>query len=221
MNGFLLLIPLILIRFGLLNKEGLKRAAFFVPLIRREKTAYWFYQISNILIFVYLFFLKITTDSYWFYVGLATYGLGVLMCLASVSSFAKPAKNGINLKGLYRISRNPMYVSYFIYFLGCVLLTQSLLLLAILVAFQISTHWIILSEERWCIKKFGEKGELDHYIGVATSSNETLDFDVLSIEPGTWAVFESIGPFPETLQNVWVDEGNSKVGPRNSPKFRP
>ena len=125
------------------------------------------------------------------------------MCLASVSSFAKPAKNGINLKGLYRISRNPMYVSYFIYFLGCVLLTQSLLLLAILVAFQISTHWIILSEERWCIKKFGEKGELDHYIGVATSSNETLDFDVLSIEPGTWAVFESIGPFPETLQNVW------------------
>lgn len=56
---------------------------------------------------------------------------------------------------------------------------------------------------------------------VATSSNETLDFDVLSIEPGTWAVFESIGPFPETLQNVWVDEGNSKVGPRNSPKFRP
>jgi AraC family transcriptional regulator len=48
-----------------------------------------------------------------------------------------------------------------------------------------------------------EKGELDHYIGVATSSDETKDFDVLHIEPGTWAVFESIGPFPETLQNVW------------------
>jgi hypothetical protein len=103
MNGFLLLIPLILIRSGLLNKEGLIRAAFFAPLIRREKTAYWFYQISNILIFVYLFFLKITTDLYWFYVGLATCGLGVLMCLASVSNFAKPAKNSINFKGLYRI----------------------------------------------------------------------------------------------------------------------
>jgi AraC family transcriptional regulator len=48
-----------------------------------------------------------------------------------------------------------------------------------------------------------EKGELDHYIGVATSSAETADFDVLEVEAGTWAVFESVGPFPETLQNVW------------------
>ncbi|HKM01387.1 MAG: isoprenylcysteine carboxylmethyltransferase family protein [Tissierellia bacterium] len=157
MNGFILLIPLLLIRFGLLNKEGLKRAAYFAPLIGREKAAYWFYQISNILIFVYLFFLKITTDPYWFYAGLVTYGIGVLMCLVSVSNFSKPSENGINLNGLYRISRNPMYVSYFIYFLGCVLITQSLLLLAILVVFQISTHWIILSEERWCVNKFGEE----------------------------------------------------------------
>lgn len=160
MNGFLLLIPFILIRFGLLNilnKEGLKRAAFFAPLIGKEKAAYWFYQISNILIFVYLFFLKITTDPYWFYAGLTTYGLGVLLCIASVSNFAKPTENGINLKGLYRISRNPMYVAYFIYFLGCALLTQSLILFAILMVFQISAHWIILSEERWCIKKFGEE----------------------------------------------------------------
>lgn len=48
-----------------------------------------------------------------------------------------------------------------------------------------------------------EKGELDHYIGVATSSDETAEYDVLKIEASTWAVFESIGPFPETLQNVW------------------
>ena len=80
---------------------------------------------------------------------------------------------------------------------------------------------IISASTNFSEGRMEEKGELDHYIGVATSSNETLDFDVLSIEPGTWAVFESIGPFPETLQNVWVDEGNSKVGPRNSPKFRP
>ena len=31
-----------------------------------------------------------------------------------------------------------------------------------------------------------EKGELDHYIGVATSSNETSDFDVLEINASTW-----------------------------------
>jgi len=160
MNAFMTVIPLILIRFGLLSilgKEALKRAAFYAPLIGKEKAASMFYQITNILIFVYLCFLKISTDSYWFYVGLVIYGLGVLLCLVSVLNFAIPAQNGINLKGLYRVSRNPIYLAYFIYFLGCVLLTQSLILLAILLVFQISAHWIILSEERWCVKKFGEE----------------------------------------------------------------
>ena len=160
MNAFLTVIPLMLIRFGflsILDKEALRRAAFFAPLIGKEKVAYWVYQISNILIFVYLCFLKITSDQNWLYAGLMICGLGALLCLVSVSSFAKPAENGINIKGLYRVSRNPMYVAYFIYFLGCVLLTQSLLLLVVLIVFQISAHWIILSEERWCIKKFGEE----------------------------------------------------------------
>jgi len=158
MNAFLTVIPFILIRFvllGILDKGALKRAAFFAPLIGREKAAYGFYQISNILFFVYLCFLNITIDPYWLYSGLVVYGLGVLLCLVSVLNFAKPAENGINLRGLYQISRNPMYVAYFIYFLGCVLLTQSLILLAILMVFQISAHWIILSEERWCVKRFG------------------------------------------------------------------
>lgn len=47
------------------------------------------------------------------------------------------------------------------------------------------------------------KGELDHYIGVATSNEQSDGFEVLTIDSGTWAVFESVGPFPETLQNVW------------------
>lgn len=160
MDGFLLLVPFLLIRFGLLrilNKEGLKRAALFAPLVGKEKTAYWFYQISNIFIFLYPFFLTITAEPHWFYAGAVIYGLGILLCIASVSDFAKPAENGFNRNGLYRISRNPMYLAYFVYFLGCALLTQSLLLLAALAVFQISSHWIILSEERWCIREFGEE----------------------------------------------------------------
>ncbi len=160
MNAILTVIPLILIRFVLLSivdKESLKRAAFFAPLVGKEKAAYWLYQISNIMIFVYLYFLNIKTDSYWFYIGLAIYGLGVILCIFSVLNFAKPEENGINLKGLFQVSRNPLYVAYFIYFFGCVLLTQSLILLAILLVFQISAHWIIKSEERWCIQKFGEE----------------------------------------------------------------
>jgi len=160
MNSFWTLIPLILIRFGLLgilDKEALKRAAFFPPLAGKEKIAYWFYQIANVLLFLSLFFLKIRMDYPLFYIGLAVYGFGIIICIVSTVNFARPKENGINVKGLYQVSRNPMYIGYFIYFLGCVLLTRSLVLLALLIVFQISAHWIILSEERWCTKEFGEE----------------------------------------------------------------
>lgn len=48
-----------------------------------------------------------------------------------------------------------------------------------------------------------EKGELDHYIGVATNNECPKDLVELKVAPSTWAVFEAVGPFPETLQNVW------------------
>ncbi len=51
--------------------------------------------------------------------------------------------------------------------------------------------------------RMDEKGELDHYIGVATASNDTTIYDELKIDAGTWAVFESVGPFPNTLQDIW------------------
>lgn len=48
-----------------------------------------------------------------------------------------------------------------------------------------------------------EKGELDHYIGVATTKECPEDLALLEVAPSTWAVFESVGPFPATLQNIW------------------
>lgn len=48
-----------------------------------------------------------------------------------------------------------------------------------------------------------EQGELDHYIGVATTAECPADFSELVVKPSTWAVFEVEGPFPETLQETW------------------
>lgn len=62
---------------------------------------------------------------------------------------------------------------------------------------------IISASTNFSEGRMEEKGELDHYIGVATTSDDAAAFDALEIEASTWAVFESIGPFPETLQNVW------------------
>ncbi|WP_110932617.1 AraC family transcriptional regulator [Paenibacillus bouchesdurhonensis] len=48
-----------------------------------------------------------------------------------------------------------------------------------------------------------ERGELDHYIGVATTKDCPDHLARLDVPAQAWAVFEAVGPFPDTLQNVW------------------
>jgi Uncharacterized protein conserved in bacteria len=48
-----------------------------------------------------------------------------------------------------------------------------------------------------------EKGELDHYIGVATTKECPDNFACLEVSKSKWAVFEAVGLFPDALQNVW------------------
>lgn len=62
---------------------------------------------------------------------------------------------------------------------------------------------IISASTNFSEGRMQEEGELDHYIGVATDSDTETSFDDLAVAPGTWAVFESVGPFPETLQKIW------------------
>ncbi len=88
--------------------------------------------------------------------GLVLYLLGLVLCAVSVLHFAAPDQDGLNTQGIYRLSRNPMYLGYFVCFLGMALLTRSWVPLALVLVFQGSAHWIILAEERWCQETFGE-----------------------------------------------------------------
>jgi AraC family transcriptional regulator len=50
-----------------------------------------------------------------------------------------------------------------------------------------------------------EKGHLDHLIGsITTEERDFDDFEVVEVPAGSWAIFSSEGPFPETLQNTWT-----------------
>ncbi|MGW4510343.1 AraC family transcriptional regulator [Streptomyces sp. NPDC004436] len=50
-----------------------------------------------------------------------------------------------------------------------------------------------------------EGTELDYYHGVVTGAEAPEDLDALAVPAGTWAVFESSGAFPQTLQYMWRD----------------
>ncbi|GHJ49665.1 AraC family transcriptional regulator [Catellatospora sp. TT07R-123] len=47
--------------------------------------------------------------------------------------------------------------------------------------------------------------ELDFWHAVATGADVPSDLAALPVAAGTWAVFESSGPFPQTLQHLWRD----------------
>ncbi|MFI1184883.1 GyrI-like domain-containing protein [Streptomyces californicus] len=50
-----------------------------------------------------------------------------------------------------------------------------------------------------------EGTELDYYHGVVTGAEPPEDLDALSVPPGTWAVFQNEGVFPQALQFLWRD----------------
>ena len=160
MNSIILIIPLFLIRYGIpkiVNKNMHSNISYFTPMMGIERIMYIIYQITTLIIIVTTFFLNIKTNGIAFIIGLIVYVLGVILLIFSTYSFEKYSISGLSRKGMYKFSRNPMYLSYFIYFLGIVFLTKSVFLLIIVVIFQISSHFIILSEERWCTEKFGEE----------------------------------------------------------------
>ncbi|MGE6960319.1 AraC family transcriptional regulator [Bacillus thuringiensis] len=62
---------------------------------------------------------------------------------------------------------------------------------------------IISASTNFSEGRMEEKGELDHYIGVATTKDCPEQFKQLEVAASTWAIFEAVGPFPDALQNVW------------------
>lgn len=160
MNAIWAVFPVLLIRYALPNlfdKDALKRLAHFPPLIGKEKWAFWIYQITNAAMVLQLYFLEIKFSLANSVAGAVIYLVGLTSYAISVSQFSKPSRHGFVTGGLYKRSRNPMYIGYFIIFVGCVVLTGSFSLLMLLFAFQISVHWLILAEERWCLETFGSR----------------------------------------------------------------
>lgn len=68
---------------------------------------------------------------------------------------------------------------------------------------NVEPNGIISASTNFSEGRMEEKGELDHYIGVASVEDCPKQFKQLEVAASTWAIFEAVGPFPDALQNVW------------------
>ncbi|SDD97116.1 AraC family transcriptional regulator [Paenibacillus sp. UNCCL117] len=70
-------------------------------------------------------------------------------------------------------------------------------------ASNIEPHGLISASVNFSEGRLDGAGELDHYIGAATTSECPDGLSHLEVQASAWAVFDSVGPFPATLQNIW------------------
>ena len=101
-------------------------------------------------------FVPLKLGTLWFYFGLALFVSGLIAgVVAEVQLlFRKPGQLMTN--GFYRISRNPIYVSYYIAWIGVGVATASWVILTLAVLSVIVQHFLIMGEERICLEKYGE-----------------------------------------------------------------
>jgi protein-S-isoprenylcysteine O-methyltransferase Ste14 len=91
--------------------------------------------------------------------------IGLIIFLLALISFGKLWRVGIDkeksneliTKGIFRYSRNPIFVFMDIYFLGIALIYPTIIFIIASMMTIIFIHLQILQEENFLSKKFGEK----------------------------------------------------------------
>jgi len=142
---------------SLINKEALKKIyARHAPINRKEKINYYFLNIFFWILSIYAVFVPLKLGTAWFYVGLTICLLGAIMHTASLVNYATTPLDKPVTKGVYRISRNPLYFSARLMFIGAGIASASWILLMGSVLWAIMDHPIVIAEERFCLEKYGE-----------------------------------------------------------------
>jgi protein-S-isoprenylcysteine O-methyltransferase Ste14 len=111
---------------------------------------------------IYSFFLPLKLNTYWFYIGLIIYLIGVIIATDAFYHYVKTPINNLVTKGIYKYSRNPMYLGMILIFTGIGIACLSWLFLLLTFIFLIVTHFLILSEEDYCLKVY--KKEYKNYM---------------------------------------------------------
>lgn len=122
----------------------------------KERLISLFYFILYFGVMIYSVFLPLKLSTIWFWAGLPIFALGVILSTIAMLDFANTPSDRPVVKGIYRISRNPMQVMAVIAWLGAGIATASWVIIAACVVQCFLLYPSILAQERFCIEKYGE-----------------------------------------------------------------
>jgi protein-S-isoprenylcysteine O-methyltransferase Ste14 len=172
-NAWILMLPFFLVFLAgqIINKKKFEDP----PLTKKEKKFNYMYTVALFVSFIYPIFLPLKLGTVWFYAGFIVYLVGLLFAIIAEISFATASANKLLTKGVYSISRHPMYFSIFLVSLGISMVCISWVFLLLAVIFLTLANSWVSSEERSCLKKYGAAyreymNRTPRWIGIPKSS---------------------------------------------------
>ena len=108
------------------------------------------------LLIAYSIFLPLKSGTPWFYIGLATWLIGLVILKLAIVDAAKTPTGQVFTRGMYRISRHPLYLSLSLILLGVSIATASWIFFLMAVIYSSFLNSQAGVEEQGCLTTFGE-----------------------------------------------------------------
>jgi protein-S-isoprenylcysteine O-methyltransferase Ste14 len=128
--------------------------------------------------YVYSIFLPLKLYTLWFYTGLLLYVAGILIEITALRAFAVTPVDKPVTTGIYRVSRNPMYLGEFLKGIGTGLTCVSWMYTLLAVTEIVLWHRVVLHEEHDCLETYGEAyqeylSRIPRWIGMPSRKADT------------------------------------------------
>jgi protein-S-isoprenylcysteine O-methyltransferase Ste14 len=136
-------------------QESSKRHSARPKLSEREKKLDNLSTVTLLAFLVYSVVLPLELGTGWFYTGLIVYVLSMIFGFIAMIHFTLAPLDKPATEGVYAISRNPMYLSMFLIFVGISSACASWLFLLLALTWMILAERGIVAEEQLCLETYG------------------------------------------------------------------
>jgi protein-S-isoprenylcysteine O-methyltransferase Ste14 len=109
------------------------------------------------LLFILSIFIPLKLGTWWIVAGLAVYLAGIAIFLSAIIVAARTPLGHVFIRGVYRFSRHPLYLSFMLVFIGISLVSASWLFLLLSMAWMYFPISQVDAEERGCLDTLGSE----------------------------------------------------------------
>jgi protein-S-isoprenylcysteine O-methyltransferase Ste14 len=138
------------------NPKAVKRLYNTSWYTKRDKVASFSTTVMMLVLMVLAIWIPLQVGTVYFFIGVSVFAIGIIINLLALYNYGVTPNNKPIITGMYKISRHPLYLSWAIVLVGTSIATASWIFIVLTVIYHIPNHYLILGEEEYCLKTYGE-----------------------------------------------------------------